>query len=189
MNDFFNPKSMSTPGAAGALIVVITNTLANTFPEVEARYVALSLSFMFGAVVFTAAAMRIWERGIYWVINSLIIFSMSFGANNMGLNLQEPEQTEAPQANASTNYVRMVASSAMLVFGSNAYAQDPSTIANPDRNPARAVPVLDAEMQRKIEDLKAQINQLQQDNQRLKEQQVTPSPTKPKTRSFFFKKW
>lgn len=87
MNQFLNPKSMSTPGVAGALMMLIANTLCINFPEFPFRYVALILSFLIGAIVFTASTMKVWERGIYWIVNSLIIFSMGVGSTNIAANV------------------------------------------------------------------------------------------------------
>ncbi len=87
MNQFLNPRSMSTPGVAGALMMLIANTVCINFPEFPFRYIALILSFVIGAVVFTASTMKVWERGIYWILNSLIIFSMGVGATNIAANV------------------------------------------------------------------------------------------------------
>lgn len=103
MNQFLNPKSMSTPGVAGALMMLIANTLCINFPEFPFRYVALILSFLIGAVVFTASTMKIWERGIYWIVNSLIIFSMGVGSTNIAANVamnQAQNEYQQPQYNA-----------------------------------------------------------------------------------------
>lgn len=65
MNEFLNPKSMTTPGAAGALMMLLANTFCAMFPEVAFRYAALSLSFLIGSVVFATVGMKLWERGAY----------------------------------------------------------------------------------------------------------------------------
>ncbi len=49
MNEFLNPKSMTTPGAAGALMMLLANTFCAVFSEVAFRYAALSLSFLMGS--------------------------------------------------------------------------------------------------------------------------------------------
>lgn len=51
MNEFLNPKSMTTPGAAGALmmLLLLANTFCAVFSEVAFRYAALSLSFLMGS--------------------------------------------------------------------------------------------------------------------------------------------
>jgi hypothetical protein len=44
MNEFLNPKSMSTPGAAGALMMLIANALCTHFPGFPFRYAQLALT-------------------------------------------------------------------------------------------------------------------------------------------------
>jgi hypothetical protein len=85
--EFLNPNSMITPGAAGAFTMVITNTLVAQFAGLPGNYTALAVSFLFGAVVFTYAA--VWGvRLIYFVINSLIIFVMAHGSNTIGAGIE-----------------------------------------------------------------------------------------------------
>jgi hypothetical protein len=85
MNEFLNPKSMVTPGVAGGVLTFLVNGLAQPFPEFEARYLALALSFVIGAIVIlSAATMKVAERVAYWVLNSLVIFVVGFGANHLG---------------------------------------------------------------------------------------------------------
>src|SRR3972149_7634036 len=114
MNEFLNPKSMSTPGAAGALMMLIANALCNNFPEFPFRYVALILSFAIGAVVFAASTMKVWERGIYWVVNSLIIFSMGVGATNIAANVAAQQ--------ASNEHSTSVAAAILSAFAGTAFA-------------------------------------------------------------------
>ena len=82
-NEFINPKSMMTPGGAGALLMFIVNGLCFSFPTLDPKVVALVLSFIIGTIVFKAVALRIFERCAYWVVNSLIIFVMGMGSANI----------------------------------------------------------------------------------------------------------
>lgn len=85
MNEFLNPKSMVTPGVAGGVLTFLVNGLAQPFPEFEARYLALALSFVIGGIVILSAArMKVAERVAYWVLNSLVIFVVGFGTNHLG---------------------------------------------------------------------------------------------------------
>jgi hypothetical protein len=85
MNEFLNPKSMVTPGVAGGVLTFLVNGLAQPFPELPVRFMALALSFVIGAaVILSAAKMAIAERVAYWVLNSLIIFVVGFGTNHLG---------------------------------------------------------------------------------------------------------
>jgi len=95
VNEFLNPKSMLTPGAAGALMMLIANSVCRVFPEVEFRYAALALSFAIGLLVFKAIAIGLGEKAFYWVLNSLIIFATGVGASNIGANLESSKRAEA----------------------------------------------------------------------------------------------
>lgn len=74
---FLNPQSMLTPGICGLLTVGITNSLAQNFDAPRA-WVGLGVSMLFGAIVFIETRRPI-ERIVYYVLNTLIIFSMAFG--------------------------------------------------------------------------------------------------------------
>ncbi|MFP5304982.1 MAG: hypothetical protein ACLGI7_04050 [Gammaproteobacteria bacterium] len=83
MNEFLNPKSMLTPGAAGSMVMLITNAICASFMEVEPRWAALILSFTFGAFVVHAADLKLGTKAGFWLVNSLIIFSVSVGTANV----------------------------------------------------------------------------------------------------------
>jgi hypothetical protein len=40
VNDFLNPKSMVTPGMAGALVMFLSNAVCFQFPEIALRWAA-----------------------------------------------------------------------------------------------------------------------------------------------------
>lgn len=83
MNEFLNPKSMLTPGAAGSMVMLITNAICASFMEVEPRWAALILSFTFGAFVVHAADLKLGTKAGFWLVNSLVIFSVSVGTANV----------------------------------------------------------------------------------------------------------
>jgi hypothetical protein len=86
MQDFINPKSMMTPGIAGATMMFIVNGIVFAFPELQPRIIALILSFLIGSIVFvskTNLSAAVWTKLVYWVINSLIIFVVGFGSANL----------------------------------------------------------------------------------------------------------
>lgn len=93
MNEFLNPKSMLTPGAAGAVMMLIANAITNQFPEFPFRYTALLISFLLGAMVFKSDSIKGWERPFYWICNSLIIFSVGVGTSNIGHNVSSSVTT------------------------------------------------------------------------------------------------
>lgn len=88
LKEFLNPNSTLTPGVAGAMTMMITNTLASQF-EVLAAWVpemGLLVSFLFGLVVMAAAtAIPFWQRSVYYVLNSLVIFTVAVGSNTLGV--------------------------------------------------------------------------------------------------------
>lgn len=79
--DFLNPNSMLTPGIVGGLTVSISMPLSLHF-GLSVKWVALTVSFLFGALIvfYSKDAMAYLQRGIYWILNSLIIFSVGIGA-------------------------------------------------------------------------------------------------------------
>ena len=81
---FLNPEAMLAPGVAGSIVMLLTNTLALNleFDEHTRKYTGLVLSFSVGLLVL-AAARELWKRAIYYVLNSLIIFSVAFGTANL----------------------------------------------------------------------------------------------------------
>jgi hypothetical protein len=91
VDDFLKPESMMTPGVAGAITMTISNTLWVQF-GLQQRWCALALSFAFGALVFAATRIPIWQRAVYYVLNSLIIFSAAAGGNYIGYQVSETSQ-------------------------------------------------------------------------------------------------
>jgi hypothetical protein len=93
MNEFLNPKSMITPGVAGGLVMLLTNTCANQF-DLPAKWVALILSALIAFFVVTAASGRLLAKTFFWIFNSLIIFSMAIGTNQAAIGIaKEPAPT------------------------------------------------------------------------------------------------
>lgn len=87
--DFLNPKSMITPGIAGMVIMGISNALWVTFSISKAGS-SLFLSFLLALLVLkkiTAAAF--YEKAIYLIFNTLIIFSLAVNTNFAGRKLSE----------------------------------------------------------------------------------------------------
>ena len=83
LKDILNSRSMMTPGIAGAIAMLITDTLYQQF-DLPARWIGLVLSFLLGLLVFRDTEPPVWQRCLYYVVNSLIIFSMAVGAKTTG---------------------------------------------------------------------------------------------------------
>lgn len=93
INEFLNQKSMLTPGAAGGSTLLITNTLGSTF-GLPLGYVALLISGLFGLLVAAlTAGVPVWQRGVFFVLNTLIIFCVAMGTNSAGQKVSEARTT------------------------------------------------------------------------------------------------
>ena len=92
IKEFLNPKSMLTPGLAGGITMMITNSLWVQF-ALPQKWTALLVSFLFGAIVFSVKSVPIWQRPIFYLLNSLIIFSMGVGVNTMGYTVASGESS------------------------------------------------------------------------------------------------
>ena len=92
VKDFLNPKSMLTPGVAGSITMMIGNTMWVQF-GLEPKWTGIVLSFLLGLLVFTAMEMTLWQRILYWLLNSLIIFSVGVGTNSLGAAASQHAKT------------------------------------------------------------------------------------------------
>jgi hypothetical protein len=85
---FLTPESMLTPGLAGGMTMGITNALAFQFELIAPgpALIALGLSFLFGLCVFVSAkkSARV-VKLLFWVINSMVIFTVAAGSNALGM--------------------------------------------------------------------------------------------------------
>ena len=82
-SEFLNPKSMLTPGAAGAVIMLISNSLWVTF-GFPSNWSALLFSFLFAIMVVGHYVAPFWHKALLMVFNSLIVFSLGVGTMSMG---------------------------------------------------------------------------------------------------------
>ena len=83
VSDFLNPESMITPGVAGGITMTITNTLTSQF-SLPGRWTALAISFLCGLLVFVTKRFSFGKKLVFYVINSLIIFTVATGTNYYG---------------------------------------------------------------------------------------------------------
>src|SRR2546428_12689190 len=102
VEEFLQPKAMLTPGIAGGVTMVIANALWVAF-SLPPRWTSLALSFLLGLLVFVATArVPVWQRAVYYLLNPLIIFSVSIGTNYVGVGATHPpaQQTSTAQPGA-----------------------------------------------------------------------------------------
>jgi hypothetical protein len=115
IEDFVNPKSMMTPGLAGGFAMTIANSLWVQF-GLQPRWSALGLSFALGLMVFASqVSAPVWQRCMYYVLNSLVIFSAATGANYLGSKATPPAVV--------SSIVNQAPSVSALLHGSTANAQ------------------------------------------------------------------
>jgi hypothetical protein len=126
LKDFLNPKSMLTPGIAGGIAMMIANTLWIQF-ELPQKWTALVISFLLGTLLFLAKETPVWQRIIYYLLNSLIIISVGAGTNTIGSGLSKP--MSQPSEHSIIRHFKI----------STAYA-DPSSIAVGAENKDREKP-------------------------------------------------
>lgn len=82
LTQFLTPEAMLTPGIAGSLTMMITNALTVNF-EMSRAWVGLGLSFFFGLLVLVTTR-NLLQKGVFYVLNSLVIFCVAAGANGFG---------------------------------------------------------------------------------------------------------
>src|SRR5207249_12012384 len=92
---------MLTPGIAGGITMLIANALWVAF-SLPPRWTSLVLSFLLGLLAFVATKIPLWQRAVYYLLNSLIIFSVSIRTNYVGVGLTHPpaQQSNAVQPRA-----------------------------------------------------------------------------------------
>ena len=124
-SDFLNPKSVLTPGIAGALIMMISNALAGAFDMAggSVALLALALSFLVGLLLLGDNTTPWTTRLVLYIFNSLVIFSVGVGTNGIAgavtaapnpamVSAPEPPPTMAPATGATPPPVTAPASSA-----------------------------------------------------------------------------
>src|SRR5437868_15142030 len=94
---------MLTPGIAGGVTMLIANALWVAF-SLPPRWTSLVLSFVVRLLVVVAkGGVPGWQRAVYYILNSLIIFSVSIETNYVCVGLTHPP---AHQSNAGDHGAR-----------------------------------------------------------------------------------
>jgi hypothetical protein len=97
-SDFLSPTGSLTPAAAGAIVLLIANTLGAVF-DLPRAVTALVLSAIIGALIVARFQATILARLGYWIVNSLTIFAVAVGANGTVSALtREPQSPAAPNS-------------------------------------------------------------------------------------------
>lgn len=141
--DFLSPKSMMTPGIAGGLTVSVSMPIAVQF-GLSFKWIALVVSLILSLVVvlqFDEVKSNI-LKGLYIVINALIIFSVSMGA---GITIDPPPELPSI-AGGNLSESTEISRYFNFLFSSSAYAdehavqvsRDVEDLGEEDGKPAKA---------------------------------------------------
>lgn len=178
MNEFLNPKSMLTPGVAGSLMMFLVNGIGCQFPELPMRYLALFISFLIGSIVWFSdieGRAPMVQKGIYWVLNSLVIFVVGFGTANLAA-----EATSGPPPPGTPHSLQLFAPT-------SAYAAPETPTATTGPAPTQA----------QMQALTDKLARERAENERLKREleasqrpsSPPPSPEQKPPPQPFFKRW
>jgi len=172
MQEFLNPKAMLTPGIAGTFMMFLANGLIVPFPEMSPRFIALGMSFLIGGVVFYSQRLQrapVYQKAMYWVLNSLVIFVVGFGTAHIAADATDTAKS---------------APGAFFPFVSSAYAQDGAK--------AEVTKKAATQAQRDTALLKQQLEKSQIENGKLKAQLLRKegaTATPPPKEKGFFQRW
>jgi hypothetical protein len=176
IDKFVTPESMLTPGLAGGMTMGITNALAFQFaldaPQPAA--IALALSFVFGLCVFSAKSGRRGVKALFWVVNSLVIFTVAAGSNSLGVAASSAKVSAAAPATARAWIEGLVPS---------AHAQSATKWCCLEGSVLQATAEVCARKHGKTTDTKAQALQACQ------AAPAAPAPAKQPPHSQFFRPW
>lgn len=92
--EWLTPSSPATPSALGAVLVTVSLPLADA-TGISFKWITLVLSLALGALVVMSIrdSMTRSLRGLYWVFNSLLVFSVSLG---IGISASPPPAPPPP---------------------------------------------------------------------------------------------
>ena len=91
VKEFLSSKSVLTPGIAGAITMLITATLSSQFGA-PAKWTCLAISGLLGlGIALKDAELSASLRVIFFVLNSLVIFSVAVGVNATGTAAAHPK--------------------------------------------------------------------------------------------------
>ena len=80
IKDFVNPNSMLTPAIAASIIMINANVLwVNS--GMTPKYAVLVLCLLICLIVLAIFRAPLWQKLVYYIINVVIVFSVSAGSN------------------------------------------------------------------------------------------------------------
>ena len=93
MDDYIKSKAMVTPGAAGSATTMLTATLSAQL-SLPPSWTGMAISFLFGTLTFADKSVPLLQRFVFYIINSITIFSVAMGVNYAGMIISETRGTE-----------------------------------------------------------------------------------------------
>ena len=163
VKEFLNPKSMMTPGVAGGLTVTISLPIAVQF-GLSFKWIALSVSLLLSFIVvlpFEDVKSKI-LKGLYIILNALIIFSVSMGA---GITIDPPPKLPVLSKNHQFE-PNKINSLFCSLFSMSAYARDNVIIEsnqNEDKKSAQEDDPDEKEQQKLKDELRRNKERLEQE--------------------------
>jgi hypothetical protein len=94
-DDFIKSKAMVTPGAAGSATTMLTATLSTQL-SLPPSWTGMAISFLFGTLTFADKSVPLLQRFVFYVINSITIFTVAMGINYAGMTISETRETKPP---------------------------------------------------------------------------------------------
>lgn len=94
MSDLESSKAMMTPGIAGSATTMITGSLVSTF-GLPGAVTALAVSFVLGLVALGDSTVTIPYKIIFYIINSMTIFTVALGLNHAGMSIIQSDKPES----------------------------------------------------------------------------------------------
>ncbi|MBX3630813.1 MAG: hypothetical protein KF908_13085 [Nitrosomonas sp.] len=91
MDNFISSRSMITPGLAGSATTMVTGALVTAF-GFPGAVTALIISFVFGLTALADKSVAIYYKFIFYIINSVTIFSVAVGLNQAGMAIIERDR-------------------------------------------------------------------------------------------------
>ena len=87
---------MITPGVAGFLVMGISNSLWVAF-EIPKSISAMIISTLIMALIISVFNAKFWEKAIFFILNTLLIFSVAFNSNHVAHTVLRHTPTEHSQ--------------------------------------------------------------------------------------------
>jgi len=90
VDEYLKIKPMLTPAVAGMATMTITSALVDQF-GLTPSITALLIAFLIGTVALSDTSVPILQRGVFYLINSITIFSVAVGINQTAVGMMKTQ--------------------------------------------------------------------------------------------------